>query len=114
MKAENLSIREFTGFKTLKDVFIDMLDKMANLVSKNFTTDEENFTTDEEKREWLEECWDDYGDDVAEFLWGTLDQNIAENKDLVDDDLLDYCNMYDLAEALKANSESFFGYSVPF
>jgi len=103
---KKITIREFTGFKTLKDAFISMLSEMADLVSKNFSNQKE-------KEKWMEQCWNDYGDDVAEFLWGTLDQDYTEDSDAgEDDDLIDYCDMYDLCKAMKANSESFFGYDV--
>ena len=95
---ENTPIK--SCYSTLESCFKDMLSEAADLVEKEF----ESLT---EMNEWFDKQWQNHEDDIRAYLEGLVSpEDVEESK------LLQKVTLQDMADAIKANSESIFGFDI--
>lgn len=94
---DNTSIKQ--AYSTIESCFKDMLSEVTDLVEKEF----ESLS---EMNEWFDKQWKDYGSDIIAYLEGCAPHATDE------DQLMRQTTLTDMAEAIKANSESIFGFDI--
>ena len=95
---KNTSIK--SCYSTLESCFKDMLSEATDLVEKEFESISE-------KNEWVDKQWQNYGDDITEYLKGLVSpENTEESK------LIENVSLQDMTAAIKANSEGIFGFDI--
>lgn len=95
---DNPTIKQ-AGYDSIEFCFKDMLSEAADLVEKEF--DSISAIT-----EWLDKQWTNYGSDITAYLEGLVPPGLEENQ------LIEKLTLADMTDAIKANSESIFGFDI--
>lgn len=96
----NMPSIKAAGYSSIEACFKDVLSEAADLVEKEFDSLSE-------MEEWFAKQWTNYGDDITAFLEGLVSPEDSEESILITK-----VTIADMTDAIKANSESIFGFDI--